>query len=134
MRTALTIAGSDSGGGAGIQADLKTFAAHGVYGTSAITAVTAQNTLGVTAWEAVPTDLVIAQIEAVVGDLGARRGQDRHARHRRHRRGGRGRHRGARSAAGGRRSGDDREGWRPAARRGRRRGGEGRAAAAGATS
>ena len=71
MRTALTIAGSDSGGGAGIQADLKTFAAHGVYGTSAITAVTAQNTLGVTAWSAMPADLVTAQIEAVVGDIGA---------------------------------------------------------------
>lgn len=71
MRTALTIAGSDSGGGAGIQADLKTFAAHGVYGTSAITAVTAQNTLGVTAWQAVPADLVTAQIEAIAGDIGA---------------------------------------------------------------
>jgi hydroxymethylpyrimidine/phosphomethylpyrimidine kinase len=71
MRTALTIAGSDSGGGAGIQADLKTFAAHGVYGTSAITAVTAQNTLGVTMFEAVSTDLVSAQIEAVMSDIGA---------------------------------------------------------------
>jgi hydroxymethylpyrimidine/phosphomethylpyrimidine kinase len=71
MRTALTIAGSDSGGGAGIQADLKTFAAHRVYGTSAITAVTAQNTLGVTMWQALPADLVTAQIEAVAGDIGA---------------------------------------------------------------
>ena len=62
MRTALTIAGSDSGGGAGIQADLKTFAAHGIYGTSALTAVTAQNTRGVDAWEPVSTELVIAQI------------------------------------------------------------------------
>jgi hydroxymethylpyrimidine/phosphomethylpyrimidine kinase len=71
MRTALTIAGSDSGAGAGIQADLKTFAAHGVYGTSAITAVTAQNTLGVTCFEALSADLVTAQIEAVVSDIGA---------------------------------------------------------------
>jgi len=69
MRTALTIAGSDSGGGAGIQADLKTFAAHGVYGTSALTAVTAQNTRGVDGWEAVSTELVIAQIEAVGVDF-----------------------------------------------------------------
>jgi hydroxymethylpyrimidine/phosphomethylpyrimidine kinase len=71
MRTTLTIAGSDSGGGAGIQADLKTFAAHRVYGTSAVTAVTAQNTLGVTMWQAIPADLVTAQIEAVAGDIGA---------------------------------------------------------------
>ena len=71
MHTALTIAGSDSGGGAGIQADLKTFAALGVYGTSAITAVTAQNTLGVRGWEAVSEPLVVAQIEAVIEDIGA---------------------------------------------------------------
>jgi hydroxymethylpyrimidine/phosphomethylpyrimidine kinase len=69
-RIALTIAGSDSGAGAGIQADLKTFAAHGVYGTSAITAVTAQNTLGVTMFEALPVALVRAQIEAIVTDIG----------------------------------------------------------------
>lgn len=71
MHTALTIAGSDSGGGAGIQADLKTFAACGVYGMSAITAVTAQNTQGVTRWLAMPPDLVAAQIHAVVTDIGA---------------------------------------------------------------
>ncbi len=70
MATALTIAGSDSGGGAGIQADLKTFAAHGVYGTSAITAVTAQNTVGVQGVHLVGDDFVAAQIEAVVSDLG----------------------------------------------------------------
>ena len=71
MRTALTIAGSDSGAGAGVQADLKTFAAHGVYGSTAITAVTAQNTRGVTAFEALSPALVRQQIEAVIADLGA---------------------------------------------------------------
>ena len=65
----LTIAGSDSGGGAGIQADLKTFARFGVYGTSVITAVTAQNTLGVRGWERVSPALVGAQIDAVAEDL-----------------------------------------------------------------
>jgi hydroxymethylpyrimidine kinase/phosphomethylpyrimidine kinase len=70
MKKALTIAGSDSGGGAGIQADLKTFAAHGVYGTSAITAITAQNTQGVTAVQVLPADIIIAQMEAVAGDIG----------------------------------------------------------------
>ena len=66
---ALTIAGSDSGGGAGIQADLKTFHAFGVFGCSAVTAVTAQNTLGVDAIHHVPGGVVRAQIDAVVGDL-----------------------------------------------------------------
>jgi len=66
---ALTIAGSDSGGGAGIQADLKSFQAFGVFGTSAITAITVQNTLGVSGVHAVPTDIVRAQIRAVAGDL-----------------------------------------------------------------
>jgi hydroxymethylpyrimidine/phosphomethylpyrimidine kinase len=69
MRTVLTIAGSDSGGGAGIQADLKTFAAHGVYGLSAITAVTAQNTQAVTATLALEPALVAAQIAAVAADF-----------------------------------------------------------------
>lgn len=69
MPIALTIAGSDSSGGAGIQADLKTFAALGVYGTSALTAVTAQNTRGVTAVFPLPVDVVTAQIEAVAGDF-----------------------------------------------------------------
>ena len=66
---ALTIAGSDSSGGAGIQADLKTFAALGVYGASAITALTAQNTRGVTGIHRVPPDFVTAQIDAVFTDL-----------------------------------------------------------------
>jgi hydroxymethylpyrimidine/phosphomethylpyrimidine kinase len=68
---ALTVAGSDSGGGAGIQADLKTFAAMGVYGTSVITAVTAQNTREVTDWLAMPPALVAKQIDAVLDDIGA---------------------------------------------------------------
>ena len=71
MKIALTIAGSDSGGGAGIQADLKTFAALGVYGTSALTAVTAQNTLGVTGVQELSPDMVALQIDAVVYDIGA---------------------------------------------------------------
>src|ERR1700687_1798047 len=66
---ALTIAGSDSSGGAGIQADLKTFAAFGVYGASVITALTAQNTQGVSGIHQVPAAFVTAQIDAVFGDL-----------------------------------------------------------------
>ena len=69
MRIALTIAGSDSGGGAGIQADLKTFHQFGVFGTSAITAVTAQNTMGVLDWQALPVALVARQIDALADDL-----------------------------------------------------------------
>ncbi|TAF08209.1 MAG: bifunctional hydroxymethylpyrimidine kinase/phosphomethylpyrimidine kinase [Nostocales cyanobacterium] len=67
---ALTIAGSDSGGGAGIQTDLRTFAFHCVHGTSAITCITAQNTLGVSRVDAMPSEAVIAQIRAVVEDIG----------------------------------------------------------------
>lgn len=70
LPVALTIAGSDSGGGAGIQADLKTFAALGVHGTSAITAITAQNTTGVTDILELPVDLVRKQIAAVAADIG----------------------------------------------------------------
>ena len=66
---AVTIAGSDSGGGAGIQGDLKTFSALGVYGASVITALTAQNTERVAAIHNVPADFVVAQIEAVFSDL-----------------------------------------------------------------
>ena len=66
---ALTIAGSDSGGGAGVQADLKTFAALGVYGASAITALTAQNTLGVAAIHLAPPEFVVAEMDAVLGDF-----------------------------------------------------------------
>jgi hydroxymethylpyrimidine/phosphomethylpyrimidine kinase len=66
---ALTIAGSDSGGGAGIQADLKTFSALGVYGASVLTAVTAQNTVAVTAVHAVPPEVVAAQIATVLDDI-----------------------------------------------------------------
>jgi len=69
MRTALTIAGSDPGGGAGIQADLKTFAAFGVYGASVVAAVTVQNTLGVDRVAPLEADLVTAQIESIAGDL-----------------------------------------------------------------
>ncbi len=69
-RVALTIAGSDSGGGAGVAADLKTFEAHGVWGTLALTAVTAQNTLGVHASEAVSPELVRVQVGAVASDIG----------------------------------------------------------------
>ncbi len=70
VRTALTVAGSDSGGGAGIQADLKTFQALGVYGMSAITAVTVQNTKGVTGYEELSPDTVADQVRAVVTDIG----------------------------------------------------------------
>ena len=70
IAVALTVAGSDSGGGAGIQADLRTFAFHCVHGTSALTCVTAQNTLGVMRVDALSAEAVAAQIEAVVGDIG----------------------------------------------------------------
>lgn len=69
IRVALTIAGSDSGGGAGIQADLRTFAFHCVHGTSALTCITAQNTVGVMRVDAMPVPAVVAQIQAVVQDI-----------------------------------------------------------------
>lgn len=68
---AMTIAGSDSGGGAGVQADLKTFAALGVYGASTLTAITAQNTVAVTSVHEIPTDVITAQIDAVLTDIRA---------------------------------------------------------------
>lgn len=71
MKKVLTIAGSDSGGGAGIQADLKSFAARGVYGMSAITALTAQNTIGVQAIFEISADFVAKQIDSVMSDIGA---------------------------------------------------------------
>lgn len=71
MKKVLTIAGSDSGGGAGIQADLKVFAARGVYGMSALTAITAQNTLGVQGVLELPAEFVGQQIDSVMSDLGA---------------------------------------------------------------
>ena len=70
MKRVLTIAGSDSGGGAGIQADLKTFLAFGVHGMSALTAVTAQNSVGVHGWWPLPVEAVRAQVRAVVDDIG----------------------------------------------------------------
>jgi len=69
VKVVLTVAGSDSGGGAGIQADLLTFAAHGVHGTSAITAVTAQNSVAVLDWVALDPRMVVAQMEAVASDM-----------------------------------------------------------------
>ncbi|GAB3393439.1 bifunctional hydroxymethylpyrimidine kinase/phosphomethylpyrimidine kinase [Amycolatopsis echigonensis] len=69
-RTALTIAGSDSGGGAGVQADLRTFFANGVHGLVALTAVTVQNSLGVQGFSEIPVDVVTAQIKAVAEDMG----------------------------------------------------------------
>src|SRR6186997_988817 len=67
---ALTIATSDSGGGAGIQADLKAFAAAGVHGSSALVALTAQNTVGVTAIHELPSDFIVAQLDAIFDDIG----------------------------------------------------------------
>src|SRR3546814_10775676 len=74
--SALTIAGSDSGGGAGIQADLKTFAAHGVHGLSAIAALTAQHTRGVTAVHVPPVSFLRAQIDACFGDFDIGRSEE----------------------------------------------------------
>src|SRR5256712_5734658 len=75
VRTALAIAGSDSGGGAGIQADLKAFARCGVHGTTAITAITAQNTAGVSAIPAGPPEVILAQVRAGPSDIGVAAGK-----------------------------------------------------------
>ena len=113
---ALTIAGSDSSGGAGIQADLKTFSALGVYGASVITALTAQNTQRVEAVHVVPPDFVLAQMRAVARGPRGRCHQDRHARHEPGHRGGRRRPQGFCRRPGGARSGHGRGKRRPAAR------------------
>ena len=70
MKKALTIAGSDCSGGAGIQADLKTFSAYQVFGMSAITAIVAENTIGVQAIEDLPVEIIVRQIRSCVDDLG----------------------------------------------------------------
>jgi hydroxymethylpyrimidine kinase/phosphomethylpyrimidine kinase len=81
MKRILTIAGSDSGGGAGIQADLKTITVLGGYGMSAITALTAQNTVGVHGVHPVPVDFIRLQIETVLSDIGADAAKTGHAGH-----------------------------------------------------
>ena len=85
----LIIAGSDSGGGAGIQADIKTVTMLGGHAMTAVTAITAQNTVGVTAVHPVPAEMILAQIDAVVERPRSRRGEDRHDRQRLRRRAGR---------------------------------------------
>ena len=111
---AVTIAGSDSSGGAGIQADLKTFSALGVYGASVITALTAQNTRGVTGIHDVPPEFIAAQIDAVFSDLVVDAVKIGMLSHGCGHRGGGGRARPPRPNQGGARSGDGRDLRRPA--------------------